>query len=98
LPGHGERGCEPYVSKIGSKIVLIDGSKLAELMVEFGVGVATDATYTVNRIDNDFFETIQILRVLFNYINLDTESGENSWHNHQRDVDTGGRPSLIICC
>jgi restriction system protein len=47
-----------YVSKIGSKIVLIDGSKLAELMVEFGVGVATDATYTVNRIDNDFFETI----------------------------------------
>ena len=47
-----------YVSKIGSKIVLIDGSKLAELMVEFGVGVATDATYTVNRIDNDFFESI----------------------------------------
>jgi restriction endonuclease Mrr len=27
-------------------------------MVEFGVGVATDATYTVKRIDNDFFETI----------------------------------------
>jgi hypothetical protein len=46
-----------YVSKIGSKIVLIDGSRLAELMIEFGVGV-TDATYTVNRIDNDFFETI----------------------------------------
>jgi restriction endonuclease Mrr len=27
-----------YVSKIGSKIVLIDGSRLAELMIEFGVG------------------------------------------------------------
>jgi restriction system protein len=52
------RDANDYVSKIGSKIVLIDGSKLAELMVEFGVGVATDATYTVNRIDNDFFETI----------------------------------------
>jgi hypothetical protein len=32
------------VSKIGSKIVLIDGSRLAELMIEFGVAVATDAT------------------------------------------------------
>jgi restriction system protein len=44
-----------YVSKIGSKIVLIDGSRLAELMIEFGVAVATDATYTVKRIDNDLF-------------------------------------------
>ena len=47
-----------YVSKIGSKIVLIDGSRLAELMIEFGVAVATDATYTVKRIDNDFFESL----------------------------------------
>jgi restriction endonuclease Mrr len=27
-------------------------------MIEFGVAVATDATYTVKRIDNDFFESI----------------------------------------
>jgi restriction system protein len=47
-----------YISKIGSKIVLIDGSRLAELMIEFGVAVATDATYKVKRIDNDFFEAI----------------------------------------
>jgi hypothetical protein len=40
------------------KIVLIDGSRLAELMIEFGVAVAADATYTVKRIDNDFFEPI----------------------------------------
>jgi restriction system protein len=45
-------------SKIGSKIVLIDGSRLAELMIEFGVAVATEATYMVKRIDNDFFESI----------------------------------------
>jgi restriction endonuclease Mrr len=32
--------------------------RLAELMIEFGVAVATDATYTVKRIDNDFFESI----------------------------------------
>jgi restriction system protein len=47
-----------YVSKIGNKIVLIAGSRLAELMIEFGVAVVTDATYTVKRIDNDFFEGI----------------------------------------
>jgi restriction system protein len=52
------RDANDYVSMIGSKIVLIDGSRLAELMIEFGVAVATEATYTVNRIDNDFFETI----------------------------------------
>jgi hypothetical protein len=40
-----------YVSKIGSKIVLIDGSRLAELMIEFGVAVATESSYTVKRID-----------------------------------------------
>jgi restriction system protein len=52
------RDANDYVSKIGSKIVLIDGSRLAELMIEFEVAVATDAIYTVKRIDNDFFESI----------------------------------------
>jgi restriction system protein len=33
------RDANDYVSKIGSKIVLIDGSRLAELMIEFGVAV-----------------------------------------------------------
>jgi restriction system protein len=47
-----------YVSRIGSKIVLIDGPKLAELMTDFGVGVTTEATYEVKRIDADFFESI----------------------------------------
>ena len=52
------RDANDYVSKIESKIVLIDGSKLTELMIGFGVAVATDAIYTVKRIDNDFFESI----------------------------------------
>jgi restriction system protein len=51
------RDAHEYVSKIG-RIVLTDGSRLAEPMIEFGVAVATDATYTVKRIDNDFFESI----------------------------------------
>ena len=36
----------------------MDGPRLAEFMIEFGVGVAPEATYTVRRIDNDFLESI----------------------------------------
>jgi restriction system protein len=37
------------------KIVLIDGDRLAELMIEHDLGVSTVATYQVKRIDSDFF-------------------------------------------
>lgn len=46
---------EEYVSRIERKIVLIDGKKLAEFMVEHGVGVTTARTYAVKRIDLDYF-------------------------------------------
>ena len=52
------RDANDCISKIESKIVLIEGSRLAELIIEFGVAVATDTTWTVKRIDNDFFESI----------------------------------------
>ena len=38
-----------------SKIVLIGGEELAELMIDHGIGVATAATYEVKRIDSDYF-------------------------------------------
>ncbi len=38
-----------------SKIVLIDGEELAELMIDHGIGVATAATYEVKRVDSDYF-------------------------------------------
>lgn len=38
-----------------SKIVLIGGEELAELMIDNGIGVATAATYEVKRIDSDYF-------------------------------------------
>lgn len=44
-----------YVSRIDSKIVLIDGKALAELMIDFGVGVTSVATYEVKKIDSDYF-------------------------------------------
>lgn len=45
-----------YASRIDTKVVLIDGNKLANLMMDFDVGVAAVATYTVKRIDSDYFE------------------------------------------
>lgn len=38
-----------------SKIILIDGDELAELMIDHGIGVATTATYEVKRVDSDYF-------------------------------------------
>lgn len=45
-----------YVGKISKKIVLIDGRKLAELMIRHNVGVSQEATYIVKRIDSDYFD------------------------------------------
>jgi restriction system protein len=50
------RDAEGYVSQIDSKIVLIGGRQLAELMIDHGVGVTKLASYQVSRIDSDYFE------------------------------------------
>jgi len=44
-----------YASLIDSKIILIDGERLAELMVEHGVGVTTTTSYEIKKIDLDYF-------------------------------------------
>lgn len=44
-----------FVSRIESKIILIDGATLANLMIDFGVGVNPVATYQVQKIDADYF-------------------------------------------
>ncbi len=46
---------QEYVSKIGSKIVLIDGEQLAQLMIDHNVGVSLSTTYEIKRIDSDYF-------------------------------------------
>lgn len=37
------------------KIILIDGYKLAELMIEFNVGISTEVIYEIKKIDSDYF-------------------------------------------
>ena len=45
-----------YASRIDSRIVLIDGETLWNLMIDFGLGVSTVASYEVKKIDNDYFD------------------------------------------
>jgi len=47
-----------FVTSIEPKISLIDGKELAELMIEYNVGVATKKSYDVKRLDTDYFEEV----------------------------------------
>jgi len=44
-----------YAARIDSKIVLIDGDMLAQLMIDHNVGVTSVASYELKRIDSDYF-------------------------------------------
>ncbi|MBM3423460.1 MAG: restriction endonuclease [Chlorobi bacterium] len=48
-------GSRDFASNISSKIILIDGNQLADLMIEYGVGVSTIVTYELKKLDSDFF-------------------------------------------
>lgn len=46
-----------YVKTLyNQKIILIDGKKLCELMIEYNLGVATNKTIEIKKIDSDFFD------------------------------------------
>lgn len=45
-----------YVPKNETKIVLIDGERLASLMIDNNLGVSVQTTYEIKKIDSDYFE------------------------------------------
>jgi len=44
-----------YVQNIDSKIILIDGQRLAELMIEHNVGISPVSKYEIKKVDSDYF-------------------------------------------
>ena len=50
------RAAKDYVARSPKRIVLIDGSELARLMVRHGIGVRTRALHEIKRIDEDYFD------------------------------------------
>lgn len=49
-------GAMQFAQTVPQKVVLIDGERLAQLMIEHDVGVATQMIYRVKKIDTDYFE------------------------------------------
>ncbi|NNG38061.1 restriction endonuclease [Flexivirga sp. ID2601S] len=49
-------GAVQEAERINARIELIDGRRLAELLVAYGVGVQSDQTVTLYRLDEDFFD------------------------------------------
>lgn len=45
-----------YANSVAQKVILIDGGRLAELMIEHNIGVSTVRTVELKRIDSDYFE------------------------------------------
>ncbi len=45
-----------FAGDIESKIVLIDGRQLVNLMIDHDIGLSKTASYEIKRIDTDFFE------------------------------------------
>ena len=45
-----------FVGQVEYKIILIDGERLTNLMIEHSVGLSTVSTYHVKTIDSDYFE------------------------------------------
>jgi restriction system protein len=49
------QGAKEYANRIESKVVLIDGERLAQLMIDYNIGVSKIKSYEIKKIDTDYF-------------------------------------------
>lgn len=45
-----------YAEGLHQKVILIDGRRLAELMIEHNIGIAEEHAYRIKKIDSDYFD------------------------------------------
>lgn len=50
------RNAVEYAQMVTQKVILIDGKRLADLMIEYQIGVSAIRTITLKRLDSDYFE------------------------------------------
>jgi restriction system protein len=50
------KGAREYAESRSTRVILIDGKRLARLMIQYGVGVQEKQTVRIVEIDEDFFE------------------------------------------
>ncbi len=46
-----------YVQNIQQKVILLDGQQLAQLMIDYDIGVSLEKKYQIKRVDHDYFES-----------------------------------------
>ena len=44
-----------FISRVNSKVVLINGTRLSNLMIDYGIGVTTRIKYEIKTLDTDYF-------------------------------------------
>lgn len=52
------RDATAYVERVQHRIRLINGQRLAALMIQYGVGVRARSTYTIHSVDEDYFSEV----------------------------------------
>ncbi|GEM_PF-1951840 len=52
------RDANDYAAMIDSRIVLINGVRLCNLMIDHGIGVTRATSYEVKRLDSDYFRRV----------------------------------------
>jgi restriction system protein len=56
------REAREYLIRVQHRIVLINGSTLAKLMIQHGVGVRARATYVISSVDEDYFSGLTAMQ------------------------------------
>ena len=54
--GRFSSGARQFADAIATRVVLVDGPRLARLMIKYRVGVQVRQTYDIVELDEDFFE------------------------------------------
>ena len=54
--GRYSSGAKAYADSVATRVVLIDGRRLASLMIRYGVGVQVKRAVQIVEVDEDFFE------------------------------------------
>ena len=47
-----------YAKTVIQKVILIDGDRLGELMIEYNIGVSRSDEFVLKKIDTDYFEDV----------------------------------------
>jgi len=53
--GRFSNDANDYIKNIDPKVILIDGEKLVDFMIDFNLGTTTSTTYEIKKIDSDYF-------------------------------------------